>query len=370
MAKRTKVTTIKEELPEGMQIADPETAAQSPFDESSIELSQRLAEIRAQLGKGSDDITIKVYRVLPGKTPAFCFSSKSVDEEVIQQRCKAGSFQCKVIAGGQVIDVIDVEIDESVMQTPAQNGNDPVLALLMQQNAQLMNAFTQMIANGGQQQPQPSMLDLVNTMKGLKDLSGSGGDAMKMFEKGIDLATKIGGFGEKPWTTELFETIKEVAAPLVPALLQNANGKAPNPNTQELPAMSPEQQNEMYLRQAIAGIKQQALANVPVGLVLEWIENHAQEYANLIRIVVTSDFATIAKLDPDIAGSESLSSYFKTLYDGLRQSHQESATLDVDSGGESGDEEDDSENGIVSAPIVVEPDVIHTGNQSRKRTRN
>lgn len=376
MTKRVKTTTIKEEIPES---ALPESvpASQLPLDESSIELTERLSQIRTSLGAGSDDITIKVYRVAPGKNPAFCFSDKAVDEEKIQQRCGAGSFQCKIISGGAVIDIIDVEIDASVLpqvNAPAHN-NDPIITLLMQQNSQFMQAFTTMLANNGQSQRSP-LGELVDVVKTVKELAGGGSDAtaMKMFEKGVDLATKIGGFGEKSWTTELFETIKEVAQPLVPAIVQGlSNGKQPQqlPNGQvvDVTTLTPEQQNEMYLRQAIAGIKQQALANVPVSLVLEWIENHANEYANLIRIVVTSDFATIAKLDPDIA-NEPLSTYFKSLYDGLRQSHLESATMDVDSTGEDGNEEDDSIHGGISTPVVVESGTVHTGNKPRKRTGN
>lgn len=371
MPKRTKVTTIKEEMPE----LPAENTDQIPvLDESTLEFSERLQEIRAKLGGASDDVTIKVYRVTSGKNPAFCFSDKDVDEEKIQKRCGAGSYLCKVIAGGSVLESIEVDIDATAMPiSTTTSGNEPIITLLMQQNAQLMQAFTQIAANGGNNNHQPSMLDLVNTMKGLRDLAGGESNSMKMFEKGIELASKVAGYGEKHWSSELLETVKEVAAPILPALIANATGKTiPTPATpvQELPPMTEEQQREAFLKSAIVQIKEQSLRGVPAGLVLEWIENHANEYAPLIRSVITSDFSDIAKLDSDVAGSEPLQTYLKTIYDGLRSAYNESATNDLDTTGEIGDEDNDTENGDVGTQGSNKPRVVVTSTPSRASKRN
>jgi hypothetical protein len=368
---RKKTTTVTELLPDVPALESlPENPSPDMIDET-LELSERLSQIRESLGAAKDGLEIKVYRIQQGKPPAFCFRDKSVDEEKIQQRCKAGDFLCNVFANGKLLESIEVSIDEAATGASPSGLMQGMtveqlqIQMLQQQNAQLMNMFSQFL-NNQQQNNGAGLTGLVDIITSLKKLSAGPDEAvaLKMFEKGVDLASKVSGV-EKSWTTELFETVKDVVKPLAPALMQHLSNGQPT-QTQQADSMIYPQLTENRIRQGIAILKQKALQNVPVSLVLDWIISNATDYTEIIRAVVTMDFADIAKLDPDI-GTEPLAAWFKTLYDGLRAAYLESATVENDTAGANGDVDDVEHHEEPRVTVVPRIDAVGTAAPSRKR---
>jgi hypothetical protein len=101
-------------------------------------------------------------------------------------------------------------------------------------------------------------------------------------------------------------------------------------------ANDPNAQFIAQVQQGITFLKSKIMQGLPVGLALDWIEQNAADYQHIIHAIITQDFAEFAKFDPEI-GREPYATWFKSLYDGLRQSFKEATTLDMDSVGNNGD---------------------------------
>ena len=98
-------------------------------------------------------------------------------------------------------------------------------------------------------------------------------------------------------------------------------GNGGQPATQEnQPVLTQEQAEKQLLGQAIARLKQEAVAGLDPELCVAWISSHQEDvgYRNMAVILLNRQFESLFSVDPDLE-KEPLRSWFKKVYDELRK---------------------------------------------------
>lgn len=340
---RKRVTKVEEFDVDGLSDrGDNYNPNDDPTADVPLEETEGISEYISQFGPAP--LVIKVYKIQPSGL-YYCFKGgKEIDEEKVKAY-GGGDYELHVYVNGRKRDTCQIRIQETPSNT---SQNAPVsirettssateveLRLMREQ----LNFLRDMVAGNGPS-PRTPMNELVEAVKTLKDLSGNGNsNNIDTLLKGIELAKEFGG-GSGDWKTALIDGVKEIAKVAAPTLLQMQASQETMKNPQLPP--SPEQ----MLKSGIQYLKQKAVSNMPVELVVDWIVNNASDaqYQPFIALVMRSDYQQFINLDADLA-NEPYATWFRTLHSGIRDAFTEGELTD-DTIGESGNVRDFESHGV------------------------
>ena len=348
--KRKKTTTVVEELPPNLEAeTDPEP---TEFDVSleSVEDPDTLSEILSQFGETT--VNLKILRQVASGNPEFCFQTDHLDEEFIQKNFGGGTYIVRIFINGKFRHHIKINIANRIDSATAQgafsftsrsdggSSNDYRHSEFLEKQAQ-RNHELLLAAIGNKGSTGPTITEIISALSGLDALRGKQESTMELFLKGVEFAQTSDG--KTDWKTDAIRSVKEVLGPALPGVISAITGNRVPPPVpgQEPPMQIPP---DAIIHAGIQYLKKKAIAGVDPDLIIEWVVNNAEEYQELLRVVLNQEFADIAKLDPEI-GSEPFASWFKPLFDGLRSAFNPSNPVDTDSGGSSGNDSNSGNHG-------------------------
>lgn len=340
-ARKKKITTI-EEIPDDAPLLQNEREMESDAEMDTLE------RVLQQFGPGS--VKLKISKKT-SKGDYYCFSQNEidVDEDFIQQTYGGGDYSVRIFINGEFKDTVPLKIAEPLNRPnsngpnlPPSSANDNIVVQLIRSQ----NEFLQNLLQSKQAIAPTPVGELASAMKdlGIVPNGGIGEKGIELFMKGLEFAKDLNGSTD--WKSDLFKTIRDV----IPQIGQHL--KTLQPETQQLAPMNDQQKIETMLKSGIAYLKKQAIKGVSPDLYIEWIMSHVDEeqYAYLLRLAVTTEFAEFAKLDAEI-GNEVYLGWFKSLYDGLRSAYHEQSAgdgeVESDSDGVPGDATNVSGHGAV-----------------------
>lgn len=290
---------------------------------------------------GPGEIKIKILKWGPkGKSYCFSLDGGPVDEDFIQSQFGGGRFQGQIFKNGIYTgNSFELNIADRVASAGGASGGMADLQARMMQ--QQIDFLKDIILRNGQQQQTPvgelaDALTKVNAMTGGNG-GGMGEKAVELILKGIELGKAIGGNGkDESWS----DVIRE-ALPVVGEMMQQrkqANGQ-PRERAQVQAANAlPEADHSDVIRQGIAYLKGKAITGRDPGLYVDWMIDNAEEpqYQPILHFILTSEFSALEQIDPEI-GKPPYSDFFRSVYDGLRSAFEQQNSMELDTGGPSGD---------------------------------
>jgi hypothetical protein len=342
MTARKKRTIIEEQIPDGTPIDMGEQVSDFDVALESVEDAETLRRVLEEHGQSG--ASYKVYRQT-SSGDEFCFVTDSIDEEFIQKNFGGGDFKIRVFINGKFRIPMKLKIAPRIEST---NGNGHVYGTEHRHMDFLEKLVLAQIAGNGGGNHGPSISELTGALANLDSLRGKQESGMDIFQKGVSFAREI--LDMKPsstgdWKSELISGVKE-ALPTIAGMIPGARKPvAVNPQEQvsAVSQATPEQQTEM-IKQGLAYLKKQCLKNVDPDLIIEWVENNAEDYQPLIHMVLNLPFEEFVKIDAEI-GNEPFKQWFTRLFDGLRSAFVPADSVGVDSAGDNGDRVDARDNG-------------------------
>jgi len=330
--KKKVVTTEIVDEPETPTL--PGDGLETELPPEDVEESEALRSIIEQFGNGT--VKIKVLKDSP-KGPLYCFTSTdaTLDEDFIQTHYGGGTYSLRVFINEQLRKTIKLNIADRLMPIGSAPSPEP------QRNSGGDSEFLkEMILALLQNRQQTPVGELAQAMRDLgvagNQNQGSSEKMVEMLIKGMEIGRESGGGGGSDWKSVLADVLK----PAVPGLMAHFAG-APQPGQnppqdQKALAMQSQENDRTAIISGIQYLKKKAISGINPDLVVEWIVSNAEEYQPLIRVVLNTEFATIASFDPEI-GTEPFFSWFKPLYDGLRSAFEQPNPVVDDPGEPSGD---------------------------------
>ena len=333
---RKKRTIIEEQIPEGQE----EQEGLSAFDVAleSVEDLEALTDVMEQFGQTGQ--LLKLYR----DNGQYCYQSDAIDEAFIQKHFGGGDYRIRVFFNGKYKKTFPVAI-AAAMNTGEPNGNGNHSG--DRHSEFLEKLLLTMISSNGASKG-PSITELTTALANLDGLRGKQESGMDLFQRGVTFAKEIMDMkspGNGDWKSELVSAAKD-ALPIVGGILASKSGVSSMPtpkNPNELVTASQEQQIEA-IRQGLAYLKKQCLKGVNPELIVEWVENNAEDYQPLIHNVLNLPFEKFVEIDAEI-GNEPFKQWFTGLFNGLRSAFVPDNTVGMDSPGEHGDIDDAGNHG-------------------------
>lgn len=336
--RRVRVTTREFEEPEERDYSTLPELEDDPEVDPDEDI---LRSIRERFG--GKEYEVKVYRVTQGGK-SFCFvDGPEITEESIRQHPYGGHgrFQLHVMINGELrrVEQISIEPPQAPAGTPgAVQGDTAVVRLLERIEARLftqpqqaepmsavLGAVVNLINGQNQKPPETSLDQFLKIAQFVRETTGPSGDDASL--TGI-----LGGIA------------KQVAPVLLPGLMRGAVAGAPEGEQMG------QQTEQLMLQQGIALLKKKCMIGSDPSLYLDFILDNADDirFAKLVRLAATEQFEVFTRLDPEIARPP-FRAYFEFIYNGLRSAFNAANKVGVDTGGQGGDREDDSEDGAASS---------------------
>jgi hypothetical protein len=333
MAARKKRTIIEEQLPDTGSGEEQDEITAFDVALESVEDLETLTDVMEQYGQTGK--LLKVYR----ESGEFCYQSDTVDEAFIQKHFGGGGYRIRLFLNGKYKKTIPISCAAPIVENGNGNGNgnssdhhrDFLEKLVLAQ-----------IASGGGSNKAPSITELTTALANLDGLRGKQESAMDLFQKGVSFAKEIFDMktpGSGDWKSELISAAKD-ALPVVGGIIASRSGvpAMPTKDPNALVTATPEQQVEA-IKQGLVYLKKQCLKGVDPKLIVDWVDNNAEDYQPLIHNVLNLPFEKFVEIDAEI-GNEPFKQWFTGLFDGLRSAFVTVDTVDMDSAGESGDSDD------------------------------
>jgi hypothetical protein len=277
---------------------------------------------------------IKIHKYIDG-TRKYCgrvepSTMKIEGEEFLLRHWGGGKYYLMaffnnryVQDGSRLIEIYEPPEDKRMMTSSFSENNE---SKLMREEIQRQHDMVlKLLETKGQQNPGPSLHDIVGALASMKSLvpPAPGLDSvlpglvslMKFAKEAVsDSSSKESSFG----------SIVEGALKAIPMIfggLQNMKGNGGQPATQEnQPVLTQEQAEKQLLGQAIARLKQEAVAGLDPELCVAWISSHQEDvgYRNMAVILLNRQFESLFSVDPDLE-KEPLRSWFQRVYTELRK---------------------------------------------------
>ena len=331
--KRKKTTTVVEEVPaEEFDIESSQGPTELDFSLEEVRNHEELQTVMEQFPEAG--ITAKLY----DGSGAFCYrlpDPQSIDEEIIRKRCGSGKFVIRIYVSGVYKHSIPLAIRQ--LSSPEERSAG---SLTPDRHSDFLEKLCLQLAENKSASTGPSLADLTGALANLDSLRGKQESALDIFQKGLDFAQSVSG--QTDWKTDLIRTAKD-AIPTIKEMVMGVKGMPAQANTPTQALPQPE-----MIKQGLAYMKKKAIGGMDPGLVVDWVVNNAEEYQGLIHAVLTTPFEEFVKIDAEI-GTEPFKQWFRTIFDGLRQSFTPVNSMDVDSGGNVGDEINPGNNGKPSS---------------------
>jgi len=328
MAKKTTKETIITETdskPEGV-LEQVEVIEPTPEE-------REFSEYLESLGPATN--LIKIHKYIDG-VRKYCGRVepsiiKAEGEEFILRHWGGGKYYLMAFVnsrymqdGSRLIEIYEPPEDKRILSpSVSETGESRLLREEIQRQHEMVLRLLE--SQKGQQNQSPSLHDIVGALASMKSLvpPAPGLDSvlpglvglMKFAKEAVsDSSSKESSFG----------SIVEGALKAIPMIfggLQNMKGNGGQPATQEnQPVLTQEQAEKQLLGQAIARLKQEAVAGLDPELCVAWISSHQDDagYRNMAVILLNRQFESLFAVDPDIE-KEPLRSWFNRVYTELRK---------------------------------------------------
>lgn len=326
---RKKRTIIEETLPDSSntESGDEQSTGPTEFDISLEDVHDTETLTRVLEEFGETEQKFKIYR-----GEEFVLDTDHIDESFLQKHFGGGDYRVRIFIRGKYRMTMPLKIANPLVPLNTQNGNSNNQHQADDRHSQFLEKMLLTILANKQSS---SITEITEALKNVHAISGTPTtNPMDLFMKGVDFAKGIvrsGSDGDADWNDVFKSVVREVAPGFIQSLPRQ------NPATSPVNPMNPQQQQQIFLKQAIQQLKPMALQNADVGLVVDWIlsQLHDEKYQFIYRAILTTEFATFAAFDPEI-GAEPYVGWFKQLYDGLRSTTQEQNPVAENSSGETG----------------------------------
>jgi hypothetical protein len=343
MAARKKTITTTTEIPDTDTEFD--LAKQIPDDDPLAEFDRQFPNANKKY---------KCARMTPNGTVHVFSTNEPFDEDFLQENYGGGRYVVRLFVDGVRQREVEMRVEDRQGATARTlNPETETKNVKPESKDSLMESLLlRLVANQQPVQSTTSVSELADALKAVHSITGnnngSGNESksyMEGFKAGIEMAKQFVTGESGDWKTQLIDAAKTVL-PGVASAIGAARGTAPQPATplpfipgnKMAPQPQPMDEQTQKIYNAIQQLKQQCLNRVPVDLIIDYaVANAAHpETQNVIRATFNLDFAAFASIDPEIA-NEPFVTWFKNLYDGLRQSFNEADDMDDNPSGESGD---------------------------------
>lgn len=349
---------------------------------------EEISEFLAGIGKEAN--RVKVYYQDPdqGFEDFYLFGCdpKTLTEDLIRRKQpKGGKFRLKIYNGSFYVgcrtwniapDLSDVsrkESNESSGKNQENSNHSAEITLLREQVNRQHELVTKMMESLSQRQAGPGMTEMMAIVEKVSsmvpkqpDISALIVPVMGLFGKVIEMGKDIGSGGAESWKDRLV-TLGMNTIEKLPLLLQQIGAARGGDEMIAGNGMS-EGAALMALKEGIKQLKKKALAGKDPRLWVDVIADNFDDpqYQALALALANSTFEDFGRLDPEIL-QEPLKSWFRTLYDGLR----EVINANHDSiAGEPGISSDIAGNEAVDGRSNSKPDTAPAGsgdNQKKQR---
>ncbi len=331
---RKKRTIIEESLPDTDLSTEGEP---TDFDVSleSVEDTEALQEVLSQFGE--TNVLMKVLRSTSTGSE-FCYATDILDEEFIQKNFGGGDYQIRLFINGKYKKTLKIKIASRV------TAGNPTIAPVQSGNADFLEKLVLALVAGrntGSDTATPTLAEMTSTLAGLDALRGKQESGMELFLKGVSFAKEtIHSPHSGDWKLEAVGMLKD-ALPTIANMIPGNRPPVPSPQTPQIPT---EEQQAVLIKQGLTYLKKKCISGMEPDLIVDWISNNAEEYQQLIHMVLNIPFEEFVKHDPEI-GTEPFKQWFTTLFDGLRFTFIPTDTVDVDTAGSPGDPDNSGNNG-------------------------
>lgn len=293
---------------------------------------------------GISNVTYRFY----DNDGGYSYSSDQLDYDRARKETKGGK-NCKlgVVIGGKLVRMVPFPLSpvdpSSPPQAPPQQYNTSDMLFMKELMLKLVENRTATPAPAA-----PTITELTSALANLDTLRTGKDNSFESFKAGLEFAKDIVGGGSGDWKTDALRTIEKVA-PQVLGAVQSFRGGVPlPPNPGGEPEMIPTQPDQMPPKEIIlaglAYMKKKAVSGLDPEFAVDWIENNAEEYEAILRVVLNQEFSYFVELDPQIA-SEPYASWFANVFNGLRSRFSGEDTVDDDSGRDTGNGGNPGSNG-------------------------
>jgi hypothetical protein len=346
---KERTTIIKDTLPG----EEEETGSMELVDEDlqDSEFQNLVAKIA-----GGSPVSFKVYRIT-SKGSDYCFASEDAgefDEELIREYYpQGGKFMIRIYREGKYVQSVSTRIAPQPQTSVANGSNNGEIQVQMlreqlqwQQNITTTLLQNRPVAPTTPTQPPPTMAEMVQTIVALQGLNNGHTDnnsqAMEMILKGIEIAREVESGGD--WKSQLISTFKDVAPAVIASLpAASSNGEpVTNTNTNPPPRPVPVAPSvEQETTQVIKYLKAKCIQGIPPDFFVDAVLINSDEpkYQYLLQQIATQTFEQFVTIDPEI-GNEAYGTFFRSIYDGLRQELNRENIVVGNSSGTSGDKAD------------------------------
>lgn len=336
---------IREEspaVPPVPQYVDPESDYESDL---TPEEEDTISSIVSRFGGGA--IEIKVHKVLAGGGDQYWYTADSsqIDEEKIRtiNGGIGGNFKLKVYVGGELRKVIPLSIADApgIIVAGSASGDSTMLSAVLARMASLEQSLQQ--RNPAPQEPMSVVVDALAKLDQIRGREAPKEMPLDTILKCIDIGKSLGGAPvDDSFLGVIKDILKEVAPVLAPVIMSGMTARpgavpALPPNGAHNPEQEQAQMVEQQLKEGISFLKKKCMMGASPDLYLALILESADEdnFARLIHIALTQEFAVFAKLDPEIE-QPAYVKFFRHIYDGIRSEIAARNTVDDDTGGAGG----------------------------------
>jgi hypothetical protein len=266
---------------------------------------------------GGDDVQVEIHKIVPHGF-SYCWTAPGdFSYEQLRDNYGGGRFRCRVYKNGELRQTVVISIENPISAVPVV-GHQATEGAQVRMFEQQLGFMKELVLK----QDKTPVLEMVQAIMALRGESQAPAmnpaDLMNMFLKGLEFAREnIGASVKEPedWKTKAFEILGQIA----PAFM------GPGPQRQALPETTEGgnpgmDKNGLMLRAALAYLKKKALAGSDPELYIALVADNSDEpqYQVLLRWILSASWADVVAVDSELGGPP-FESFFKTIYDGLRQ---------------------------------------------------
>src|SRR5215475_5355529 len=313
----------------------------------------------------ADEQIVALYKVYKfnGGSKSFCFqTAEPVDEVYLQSQYPAGGKFIVYVYNeviGEIIGTHHFDIEPKPMSNG--NGNNSVggygsvadmqIRMLMEE----LNYTRQLLLQQLNGNKNGSLLEMIQVMKGIKEISPASKDPIELLIKGMELGQK--NSGPSDFKSELLSAAKDVIPPALEAFAAAKQMQAGVVPAQGQPMLNPPSTSQNSLmKMGLSWIKSRILSGgMNPQFAAELLIQNAKDamYQPLLLKIIQGDINTLIEIDAEIS-NEPYKSWFEEAIKEVKDWHAAQTQDNTDYDGRDGNGTDfaDDEESSTAKPII------------------